>query len=338
MLDQKSADAEGLTALSRERWERLRQEATAQVLSELARDDLASSLVHKIAPGAIIEPWAAHPHLWAPRNDDLPGALIWTRVECANGRSARVVYGCRGALLESWELTLAGPWPLEISIAAQIGDEARSEMCACFELGADPPQLARHPSSFSEDFSALAGSSTALVETSRAESAILALNLLTALASVWDAPEQAHLWDLARKGAPEDLAKELAHRPTWAGRPWSKGSSLLALCLRLGRWESVEVIVKACSPDALMQLAPEASRALAALCCDLAPAWPAALAVDAIGRAWACGVRLCPQSFCDALGSAEALHKAGRGAWRLAEKRALSATCSVGVGTGSHRL
>lgn len=338
MPDERSAQARGREILSRERWELLRQEAPARALARIAADELPASLAARVPRGARFGPWSLHQDVWGPRGDDRPGSLIWARAEFSNGRSASVVYGCQRSFFESWQLTLAGPWALEISMAARVGDEARGEMCACFELGAEPPSPARFPSSFDEDSWDWTGSATALVETRSAESAARALSMLASLGSAWDDPDQPRLWALAREGPPGALAAALARAPGWERRAWSKGSSLLALCLRLGRWGSAAEVARACGPEALAELAPEASRALAALCRDVSPTWPAARAPEAIGRAWICGARLCPLSFCEALGEGAELREAGRRAWRQAEARALRESCRAGSGSGSRRL
>lgn len=304
--------------LSLERWRELCAMAPRSMRKAIASDEMPAALARAL-PGL---EWSAHPHLSG--FDERPSSMLIGSLWFENGRSATLVYGC-SLYGMPWSEQLSGPWPTSIGIASRVGDEGRLWMCAAFDALASSPEVAGSEVVFDGDGGCLElGRLTAIVETGRAGEAIKAIKAIQAMPSAWDEPIQQALWSLARSGDWAGVEKELSKEPRWACQAWGKGSSLPALCLRLGDWKSLASVVRAARGEARpAELGAECSRALAAFCKEACPHWPLGAAPRALAKAWGAGAHLDLAAWVGSFGSSASSKRAAAEAWARGESKSI---------------
>jgi hypothetical protein len=273
--------------------------------------------------------WAVHPNLSG--FDERPGSMLIASIWFENGRSATLVYGCSLHAMP-WNEQVSGPWPTSIGVASRLGDEGRLCMSAAFNSKAARPVAAGTEVVFDGDGGCVElGDLTAIIETRSVSDALKAVRTIQSMPSAWDDARQQVLWGLVRAGNWVELEKELRISPQWAQRAWSKGSSLQALCLRLGDWKSLSAVVRVAAQaqdkrDA--ELAAECSRALASFCKEACPHWPLGAAPRALAKAWGAGAKLDLGKWSASFGPSSSAKRAAREAWALGEALAIGEDCT----------
>jgi hypothetical protein len=295
-----------------------------------ARDWLAAMAQPAACSGAVDGlAWSLHSKMSASSRG--PGGLLAASARLGNGYSATLAWGCE-------DRAGGGPWPLRLWLAARAGDEASGSMVACFEPGSSPPRACLGAKRFLEEAPETdVGPRSAVAESANPFHIAAALSVVAALPSIWDDPAQAGLWPLARSGSPGQLAKALADHPKWARARWSKGSSLPALCARLGRWGFAKEAAAASAEPFGRELARECALAVAAYCHDACALWPAGLGSRSLLRAWGAGLELDMGAWVDAFGPDALSRQAALGAWVEAEREWLDG-CAQAAGKGAGRL
>jgi hypothetical protein len=250
--------------------------------------------------------WRPHPRLdWErPRL----GALLTSRRELGGGRWATVVFG-----FDEGEGKL--------SFAAREGDEARSNMLACFEPWTLPPRQSAESRHFAEAApESDVGERSAVVESSKVEDILLAARIVERLPSAWEGPWQEQTWRAASAGDLDALRQALAREPRWAAEPWGAGSSALALCSRLGRWDALALVRSFCPAELGQEVAAQCAQAIADWACEASVGEPWALAGQGLLRAWKAGAFPEPLAWRGAFGADAVSQAMARLTWREAER------------------
>jgi hypothetical protein len=301
--------------MSPRRWRALCSGTLREARESLMSDPWPKSL----ADGPWRVSWGLHSAMGALGG--WPSSLLIGQARFDNGYSATLVYGCGRQGLSDWQAVERGPWPLSMGVAARCGDEASGGMLACFDPSKAYPALCDGLARFEEARPEQdVGARTAMTEPGHARSCARALRLIDALPSSWDAPEQERLWRVARAGQAGELSQALRDHPEWAWRKWSQGSSLMALCVRLGRWGSVEELAALCAAEELARSSTDCAVALADFCVDWAPLWTVQIAPKALLRAWSAGALIDGPMFVERLASSKDGRERAWSAWAHAEK------------------